>query len=176
VTSGHSLATSHKLSYLPAIKPFVIVKPSAIAFLLLTTALAACTVKTKVDTAQIPLQGTWELLSETKIEGTDTTYAAMPPDQRHIKILNATHFSFLRHELKQGKDSTAVFVAGGGSYTLDGNEYHEHLEFCNYREWENHDFDFTVTITNDTLVQQGHEKVEGIADRIIIEKYRRVTN
>jgi hypothetical protein len=26
------------------------------------------------------------------------------------------------------------------------------------------------------LVQQGHEKVEGIADRIIIEKYRRVNN
>lgn len=151
-------------------------KPIAIA-ILITTALGACTVKTKVDTVdKVPLQGTWELLSETKIEGTDTTYAAMPPDQRNIKMLNATHFSFLRHDLKQGKDSAAVFVAGGGTYTLNGDKYHEHLEFCNYREWENHDFDFTVTINNDTLIQQGHEKVEGIADRIIIEKYRRVTN
>lgn len=144
-----------------------------IAILLLTGVLTACTEKTKVD--KLPIEGTWELISETRIEGNDTTFAAMPPDQRNIKMLNGTHFSFVRHDLNQGKDSTAVFVAGAGTYTIDGDKYHEHLEFCNYREWENHDFDFTVTIKNDTLVQSGHEKVEGVADRIIIEKYHRVT-
>lgn len=143
------------------------------AILLLTSVLAACTIKTNVD--KPPIEGTWELISETRIEGNDTTFAAMPPDQRNIKMLNGTHFSFVRHDRNHGKDSTAVFVAGAGTYTIDGDKYHEHLEFCNYREWENHDFDFTVTIKNDTLVQSGHEKVEGVADRIIIEKYHRVT-
>jgi hypothetical protein len=129
----------------------------------------------KVDT--IPLQGTWELFSETKIEGNDTTFSVIPADQRMIKMLNQSHFAFLRHDLNKGKDSTrAIFVAGGGTYTLVGDKYSEHLEYFNIREWENNDFEFTVDIKNDTLTQQGREKVEGLADRIIIEKYRRVVN
>jgi len=129
----------------------------------------------KVDT--IPLQGTWELLSETKIEGNDTTFSIIPADQRMIKMLNETHFAFLRHDLSKGTDSAkATFVGGGGTYKLVGDKYSEHLEYFNIRAWENNDFEFTVDIKNDTLTQQGREKVEGLADRIIIEKYRRVLN
>ena len=122
------------------------------------------------------LQGTWELLSETKIENGDTTFTPASKDQRMIKIINETHFAFLRHDLNGGKDSTAMFVAGGGKYSLNGNAYHEELEYCNFREWENHNFDFHVSVETDTLTQQGSEKVEGAGiDRIIIEKYRRVS-
>ena len=92
-----------------------------------------------------------------------------------IKIINNTHFSFLRHDLNKGKDSTATFVAGGGTYELKGNEYSEHLDYCSAREWEGNSFHFTVAIQNDTLVQSGREKIEGTGiDRIIIEKYFRV--
>ena len=43
------------------------------------------------------------------------------------------------------------------------------------REWEGHSFNFTVTISNDTLIQKGIEKVENLGiDRLIIEKYVRV--
>ena len=140
--------------------------------------LTGCEVRKKIDVKNdgIPLQGTWELLSETKIEQNDTTFTPAANNQRMIKIINESHFSFLRHDLKQGKDSTnAQFVAGGGSYTLNGNEYTEKLEFCNFREWENHSFTFDVQIQNDTLIQQGREKIEGLnIDRIIIEKYKRV--
>jgi hypothetical protein len=124
------------------------------------------------------LVGTWQLVSETKIEKGDTTFSPAAATQRMIKIINPTHFSFLRHDLNAGKDSTnALFVAGGGSYTLQDSLYRENLEFCNFREWENHSFDFVVNIAKDTLVQQGREKLEGQnIDRIIIEKYVRVKN
>ena len=147
--------------------------------LTITIFLTGCDVRKKVEVTGdgLPLQGTWELLSETKIEQNDTIFTPAADDQRMIKIINESHFSFLRHDLKQGKDTTnAQFVAGGGSYTLKGNEYTERLEFCNFREWENHTFTFNVEIRNDTLIQHGREKIEGLdIDRIIIEKYKRVT-
>lgn len=106
----------------------------------------------------------------------DTTFAASNKDQQMIKMLNDTHFSFLKHDLNKGKDTaTATFVAGGGRYTLKGNEYTEQLDYCNAREWEGNSFTFNITIQNDTLIQSGREKVEGTdIDRIIIEKYVRV--
>lgn len=124
-----------------------------------------------------PMQGTWQLISETKIEKQDTVFSPIPSNQRMIKIINETHFSFLRHDLNNGKDSlAAVFVAGGGTYSYEGGKYKENLEFCNYREWENHGFEFEAQIVGDTLIQKGIEKVEGLGvDRIIIERYVKVT-
>lgn len=149
-----------------------------ITFILTAFSILSCTTKSeKKDfiASTIPIQGTWELVSETKIENSDTTFTAASTDQKMIKILNDTHFSFLRHDLTKGKDSTSVFVAGGGSYSLKDDQYTEYLEYCNAREWEGNHFQFTVTIQNDTLIQSGREKVEGTGiDRIIIEKYFRV--
>jgi hypothetical protein len=123
----------------------------------------------------IPLQGTWRLLSETKIENGDTTFTPASATQSMIKIINQTHFAFLRHDLTHGKDSVKLFVAGGGTYVLMGDKYRENLEYCNFREWENHSFDFLVSLERDTLTQIGREKVEGAGvDRIIIERYSRV--
>jgi hypothetical protein len=120
------------------------------------------------------LIGTWQLISETKIVKTDTTFSESGKDSRMIKIINPTHFAFLKHDLKKGADSVKIFVAGGGAYTLKDNQYTENLEYCNFREWENNTFEFSISINNDTLVQQGREKVEGVGvDRIIIEKYVR---
>src|SRR5688572_4249043 len=86
------------------------------------------------------LQGTWQLLSGTLIEKGDTTITDYTKDLRMIKIINATHFSFLNHDLNKGKDSTKVFVAGGGRYSLAGNEYTEYLEYCSDRQWEGNEF------------------------------------
>jgi hypothetical protein len=119
----------------------------------------------------ISVKGTWKLLTGTLIEKGDTTITDYTKDKSFIKIINDSHFAFLQHDLR--KDSTN-FSAGGGRYTLTGNNYTEHLEYCNAKEWEGHDFIFTVTITNDTLKQSGVEKIEaqGI-DRVNIEKYIR---
>lgn len=124
-----------------------------------------------------PITGTWQLQTGTLVENGDTSITDYTKDKKFIKIINDSHFAFLNHDLNKGTDSLASFSAGGGSYTLSGNTYTEHLEFCSDRAWEQNDFSFTVTIHNDTLIQQGVEKVEGTGiNRLNIEKYTRVTN
>ena len=121
------------------------------------------------------LRGTWKLISGTLIEKGDTTTTDYTSGKSFIKIINDTHFAFLLHDLKQGKDSSAVYSSGGGKYTLSDSTYTEHLEYCSDRNWEGHDFPFTITISNDTLTQQGREKIEASGiDRLNIERYVRV--
>jgi hypothetical protein len=118
--------------------------------------------------------GTWQLLTGTLIEKGDTTITDYTQSTSFIKIINETHFAFLQHDLNKGKDS-AVFVAGGGSYSLADSLYTEHLEYCSAREWEGNDFTFALSIKNDTLIQKGIEKIESAGvNRINIEKYIRV--
>jgi hypothetical protein len=122
-----------------------------------------------------PIQGTWKLLTGTLIDKGDTTVTDYTKDKEFIKIINATHFAFLSHDLNKGKDSSAMFSAGGGKYSLKDSVYTEHLEYCNDRQWEGNDFQFTVTINNDTLIQQGVEKIDSIGvNRLNIEKYVRI--
>lgn len=126
---------------------------------------------------QLPLVGTWELVSAVTTEK-DTSFSTFNPKLRMIKIINQTHFAFLSHDLAMGKDTAnAAFTAGGGMYTLEDSTYTEHLTYYIDRQWENNDFNFTVKIANDTLTQKGVEKVEELGiDRVITEKYVRVKN
>jgi hypothetical protein len=148
-------------------------------FILITLMLLSCNSSTsseKPETKQIPIEGTWELLSGTTIEKNDTVTTNYASDQRMIKIFNPTHFSFLRHDLNKGKD-TAIYSSGGGTYSLKGDQYTERLDFCSDRDWEGHEFQFTVSIKNDTLIQTGIEKLENLGiNRLNIEKYKRVKN
>jgi hypothetical protein len=142
-----------------------------------TVALTNFSLNKKADQQQGPISivGTWGLISGTTITKGVSETTDYTKGQRMIKIINKTHFSFLRHDLQQGKDSSAVFEAGGGRYTLKGNAYTEYLDFCNLREWEGKSFHFTVSISKDTLIQRGIEKVEAAGiNREIIEKYLRV--
>jgi hypothetical protein len=137
--------------------------------------ITSCTENPKKDPQiadEVSLKGTWKLLTGTIIEKGDTTVTDYTKDRSFIKIINDSHFAFLSHTLR--KDTTD-FSAGGGTYSLNGNDYTEHLEYCSAKEWEGHDFSFTVTITGDTLIQSGVEKIEaqGI-NRINTEKYIRV--
>lgn len=142
----------------------------------LTLLLASCGKKTVNSGAKstVPIVGTWRLISGTLIENGDTTITGYTRNVSFIKILNNTHFAFLQHDLSQGKDSSAVFVAGGGRYALADSIYTEHLEYCNDRVWEGNDFSFVVTVRNDTLIQRGIEKVkEAGVNRMNIEMYVR---
>lgn len=142
------------------------------AIILMFFALVSCQEKSNKK----PVEGTWKLLSGTLIEKGDTTVTDYTQGKSFIKIINDTHFAFLLHDLSNGKDSsTAAYSSGGGKYTLVGNDYTEHLEYCTDRAWEGHDFSFKVEIDGDTLVQSGIEKIEkeGI-NRINIEKYIRL--
>lgn len=149
----------------------------AIPFMLICVLILSCNSSTSTQAnseSQLPLQGTWQLISGTLIEKGDTTVTDYTKDREMIKIINADHFAFLSHDLTKGKDS-AMYTSGGGSYSLNGDKYTEHLDYCSDRQWEGNKFDFTVTIKNDTLVQTGIEKVESAGvDRMNIEKYKRV--
>ena len=139
----------------------------------------SCSVSSKKDEPQgefsLPLTGTWKLLSGTLIENGDTVITDYTQGRSFIKIINETHFAFTLHDLNKGQDSTAVFSSGAGRYEVKDSLYTEHLEYCTDRNWEGHDFTFTVSIQNDTLIQSGMEKIEseGI-DRMNIEKYVRI--
>ncbi len=144
-----------------------------IALVLAATIFVSCDVNTGKKTPA-PLVGTWQLISATTTEK-DSTFSTFNPGNRMIKIINETHFAFFNHDLHQGKDSTAAFTAGGGTYTLADSVYTEHLQYFIDREWEDHKFAFVVKIRNDTLTQRGVEKLEKLGiDRVIVEKYVRV--
>ena len=151
-------------------------KPTTILLLLFPAVLLfACKEQEKKATnPSLPLTGTWQLISGTTITAGVPTVTDYTKSQRMIKIINNSHFSFLRHDINLPKDSANNFDAGGGSYTLAGDQYTEHLDFYKDRNWEGKTFAFTVTINNDTLVQRGIEKVENAGiEREIIEKYVR---
>jgi hypothetical protein len=142
-----------------------------IVFLFALSFLASCNSESKKS---VQIVGTWQLISGTTITKGDTSVTDYAKGQRMIKIVNGTHFAFLSHSINAPKDSVNNFDAGGGSYSLVGDQYTEHLDFYKDRNWEGKPFTFTVSINNDTLIQQGIEKVEneGI-ERTIIEKYVR---
>jgi len=149
-----------------------------IAYLILATAFMSCAgnmVDNTKKQSPISVIGTWKLITGILIEKNDTVVTDYTKNISFIKIINDTHFAFLQHDLNKGKDSAAVFVSGGGSYSINDSLYTEHLEYCSDRIWEGNDFKFTVNIKNDTLVQRGIEKVENAGiNRINIEKYIRI--
>jgi hypothetical protein len=147
-----------------------------IVFAIVVMALLSC-----ADNVSTPspasLIGTWRLIKGTLADKGDTIVTDYTVNTSFIKIINNTHFAFFQHDLKKGKDSGAVFVAGGGRYSLSGNQYIEHLEYCSDRNWEDNDFKFTFSIAGDTLVITGVEKVESAGvNRVNTEKYVRVKN
>lgn len=144
------------------------------AFLLLFISCTDSSTDNGLQVAKESPVGTWKLVDGTLIENGDTTVTDYTSNRSFIKIINDTHFSFLHHDLHGGKDSGAVFSAGGGAYTLKDSTYTEHLEYCSDRNWEGHDFTFSIIIKNDTLIQRGIEKVESEGvNRLNIERYVR---
>ena len=152
----------------------------AILILFVSSILLSCnsaTTKEAPTPGSKPITGTWRLLKGEVIQKGDTAVTDYTKNVSFIKIINDTHFAFMQHDLKKGKDSAAVFSAGGGRYSLTDSLYTEHLEYCSAREWEGNDFSFTITFKGDTLVQRGVEKVQDAGvNQINTETYVRVNN
>jgi len=142
---------------------------------LLLLVLTSCTTSGEQSTPKLPIVGTWKLISGTITSNGKSTVTDYTKGQSFIKIINDTHFAFLLHDLGGGKDGTAVYTSGGGKYELVADKYTEHLEYCTDRQWEGHDFSFTITIRDDTLTQQGVEEVASAGVRQMnVEKYVRM--
>ena len=146
----------------------------AVAIGIMITLLSCNTVVEKNETKSLTIQGTWRLATGTLIEKGDTTVTDYTKDREFIKIINNSHFAFLGHDLNKGRNADSSFTSGGGNYSLEDSLYTEHLAYCSDRQWEGNDFHFTVRIRNDTLIQQGIEKIDSIGvNRINVEKYVR---
>ena len=149
-----------------------------IGFVLTIAVFISCNSKTGSDASTSTInsvEGTWKLVTGILVEKGVTTVTDYTKNTSFIKIINKTHFAFLQHDLKKGKDTASVFVAGGGPYSLSDSMYTEHLEYCSDRVWEGNDFSFKIEMKGDTLIQKGIEKVESAGvNRVNIEKYIRV--
>ncbi len=118
------------------------------------------------------LTGTYKLLSSTITVKGDTAKPLSLTNQEMIKIFDGTHFAFFRHDLSKGKGADSIYDSGAGTYLLSGEKYTEHLIYCGGREWEGHDFNFTLERHGDSLFQKGIEKLENKnIDREIVEIY-----
>lgn len=149
-------------------------KCNLFSVIILSAICLSCTSKKENVDSPVSLQGTWRLISGTTDEKGKITVTDYTKDQQMIKIINGTHFAFLKHALKPDSAGKNGFDAGGGTYTLSGENYTEHLEYYNDKNWEGKSFSFKVKIQHDTLIQTGVEKVEGAGiDRMITEKYLR---
>ena len=136
----------------------------------------SCNAKTKSDDQpSIKLNGTWQLITGTTITKGVSVVTDYTKGEKFLKIINGTYFAFLKHNLGAKKDASNHFDAGGGRYTLVGDQYTEYLDFYSDKNWEGKSFKFTVKIQNDTLTQSGLEKVEKEnINRTIIEKYVKI--
>ncbi len=118
------------------------------------------------------LEGTWKM-TYAEIRENDSVQVKDLSSTDFIKIINQSHFAFFNQE----RDTQDNFTAGAGTYTFDGSEYVENLDFINFMDYRGHTFSFQVEIKGDSLIQQGHEKIEASGiDRYILEKYVRIEN
>ena len=135
-------------------------------------ALASCKPIAPVNTESV-LNGSWKLVSSKSIVKKDTTDTSPKNGLETIKLYNDDHFAFFTHNTL--KTDKPVYDSGSGTYSLANENYTEHLQYCTEREWENHDFNFTLTVKNDTFQQRGVEKIDSLhVDHIIIETYVKI--
>lgn len=132
----------------------------------------ACHSQHSQENLKSKLTGTWKLLSS-ESHTKDTVTRENLEGKQMIKIITGSHFAFLYHDLNKGKDSTtSTFVAGGGACSFTDSTYTEHLEYCNYRDWEGLTVSFKASISHDTLTLQGIESKSDIGvNQVTIEKY-----
>ena len=114
-------------------------------FAVALTALLVAWSQTRGDHAKKgQLEGTWEMVSGQQL----------PKGTRDIKIISGGHFVWVIYDTEKGKP----IYTGGGTYTLNGNSYTEHVDFMSEEISAgivSKDQLFTVKVDGDTLTQTG---------------------
>ncbi|HEV7925287.1 MAG TPA: hypothetical protein VGR14_08030 [Verrucomicrobiae bacterium] len=95
--------------------------------------------------------GTWQLVSTKYGDAKD--YTDYPPENRRLKMITGTHFTWLDYETKTGKIRTSA----GGRYTLKDGAYTETIEFAGegLDAYLGKPQVFTIKIDGDKLSQSG---------------------
>jgi hypothetical protein len=141
-----------------------------IIFIFLSCAKESTPSKTPENESKNSIEGSWKLVYA-DIKENDSLQIKDLSQTDFIKIINGSHFAFFN----QDKGTSENFMAGAGTYTFNGSDYAETLDFINAPDYRGHVFPFKVEIKGDSLIQQGHEKIEAAGlDRYILEKYIRI--
>jgi hypothetical protein len=115
--------------------------------IVLTTVLLAWSQTSNDQANKSQVEGTWEVVSA-------RWPPAPPKGERVIKMISGGHFVVVRYETEKGKP---IYV-GGGTYTLNGTSYTEHIDFMSESMSAGiigKDQHFTVKVEGDTLTQKG---------------------
>lgn len=110
--------------------------------------------------------GTWQLISFKYGDATDFTDS--PKEQRRVKLITATHFTWVQYDAGTRKvESTA-----GGPYALEGASYTETIEFvgAGMETYLGKKQTFTIKVDGDKLHQSGQLsdglKIEEVWQRV----------
>jgi hypothetical protein len=135
-----------------------------------------------------PIEGTWELVSAKYIMG-DSTSEYSQKDLHSIKIITKGHFAFLTQIgdrpkfTKMGNDAEMLlaartFGAGGGTYTLEGDTYTEHIQFFLEPNFIDMSIPFKVKVEDNQLIQTGTMPLKSAGfrnqDSELYEVYKRI--
>ncbi|MEX0299538.1 MAG: lipocalin-like domain-containing protein [Kordiimonas sp.] len=134
--------------------------------------------------------GEWQLVSAELTIGDNSFPTFDPQTHEMIKVITDSHFMFLSkgpqrprfssYQPTHAEKVTAFdnFGGGGGTYSLEGHNYTEHVKYSIFPNYEGMSLSFKVTITEDQLVQEGHYPIVklglGSRDGYVKEVYRRI--
>jgi len=118
--------------------------------LLLSLALIGCVGEKKPS-----IEGTWRLVSGWQKTG-DITGKYSQTDYHGIKMICGGHWAILGRSVR---DKDTLDNYGGGTYTLEGNNYTESIEYFVVKSSIGNVVPFEVEVRNDTLIQKGPRKI-----------------
>jgi hypothetical protein len=112
-----------------------------------------------------PLEGVWELASG-QYTTPDTTIRITPADWTQIKVITKSHHVWIgqapnREKFTEGGTDSELlaaartFGAGGGTYTIEGDKYIEHIKFFLNPNYVNASIPFTYKMEGDQWIQSG---------------------
>jgi hypothetical protein len=101
------------------------------------------------STERNKIEGTWEHVFP------DPESTQKPPEGiKHIKLIAGQHFVWVWYDSVKGNPQ----YTGGGTYTLTGDSYTEHINFINVKDADkfvDKDQPFTIKLEGDTLTISG---------------------
>jgi hypothetical protein len=143
-----------------------------LSFFLVFVFLFSCT--TNVQEKKNPIEGTWELVSG-KMTWADSSIS-YPYSEYHrmIKIISKKHFVFINQDTTLEEYSDF----GGGTYSLEGDIYTEHIEFFSSSDFIGKSFSFKSEVKGNQWTMSGSFPLKkmglGEYDVDLYEVYKRL--